>query len=107
MPRPVISIDECDAEPPLGVHAPKGRYACLAVTDHGVGIDSDDLPYVFEPFFTRTSEGEATGLGLAVVEGIAREHRGWASVHSERGVGRRFEVYLPVAAQARDAASLA
>ncbi|MET0341132.1 MAG: HAMP domain-containing sensor histidine kinase [Polyangiales bacterium] len=94
----VIGIDEREAEPPMGVHAPKGRYACLSVSDCGIGIDHDDLPRLFDPFFTRKSEGEGTGLGLAVVEGIAREHRGWVEVQSERGKGSRFEVLLPLQA---------
>jgi two-component system NtrC family sensor kinase len=90
-----VVVDELDAEPPTGVHAPSGRYARVTVVDGGVGIEPDDLPHLFEPFFTRKGEGEGTGLGLAVVEGIVREHRGWVAVHSERGRGSRFEVYLP------------
>jgi len=91
-----VRIDELETEPPTGVHGPRGRYARLAVRDHGEGIEADDLPHLFEPFFTRKSEGEGTGLGLAVVEGIAKDHRGWVEVQSEPGVGSRFEVYLPV-----------
>jgi signal transduction histidine kinase len=90
-----VVVDELDAEAPTGVHAPPGRYARVSVVDHGVGIDSDDLPHLFEPFFTRKKEGEGTGLGLAVVEGIVKEHKGWVQVHSERGRGSRFEVFLP------------
>ena len=93
-----IAVDELDVEPPTGVHAPKGRYARIAVTDYGVGIDEHDLPHLFEPFFTRKGEGEGTGLGLAVVEGIAREHRGWVAVRSTRGSGSTFELFLPTVA---------
>ncbi len=90
-----VTVDELEVHPPTGVHAPQGRYARIAVTDYGVGIDENDLPHLFEPFFTRKSEGEGTGLGLAVVEGIARDHRGWVSVRSTRGSGSTFEFFLP------------
>ena len=95
-----LNVEAREAEPPTGVHAPRGQYACIRVSDEGVGIDAEDLPHLFEPFFTRKSEGEGTGLGLAVVEGIAREHRGWVLVRSERGRGSEFEVYLPVSTAA-------
>jgi signal transduction histidine kinase len=67
----------------------------VTVIDSGIGIEPGDVPRLFEPFFTRKGEGEGTGLGLAVVEGIVREHKGWIVVHSERGRGSRFEVFLP------------
>jgi signal transduction histidine kinase len=91
-----VRIQALDVEPPTGVHAPVGRYACIAVIDTGVGIEEIDLPHLFEPFFTRKSEGEGTGLGLSVVEGIAKEHRGWVNVQSVRGQGSSFEMYLPM-----------
>jgi signal transduction histidine kinase len=91
--RVETSLDE--VVPPTGVHAKPGRYACIAVIDTGTGFDAADLPHLFEPFFTRKSEGEGTGLGLAVVEGIAKEHRGWVTAQSVRGRGSRFQIYLP------------
>jgi two-component system, NtrC family, sensor kinase len=96
-----IELAELEVDPPTGVHAPKGLYARIAVTDFGVGIDEQDIPHLFEPFFTRKGEGEGTGLGLAVVEGIARDHQGWVSVRSTRGSGSTFEFFLPSAAAAR------
>jgi two-component system NtrC family sensor kinase len=93
-----ITVDELEVEPPTGVHAPKGRYARIAVTDYGVGIEESDIPHLFEPFFTRKGEGEGTGLGLAVVEGIARDHHGWVSVRSARDSGSTFEFFLPTLA---------
>jgi two-component system NtrC family sensor kinase len=91
-----IALEELDdVQPPTGVHAPKGRYARIAITDYGVGIDEQDIPHLFEPFFTRKGEGEGTGLGLAVVEGIARDHEGWVTVHSARGKGSTFAFFLP------------
>jgi signal transduction histidine kinase len=91
-----VIVEAVDATPPTGVHAPAGRYARIAVVDDGVGIAAEDLPRLFDPFFTRKEVGEGTGLGLSVVEGIVRDHRGWVAVTSEVGRGSRFEVYLPV-----------
>jgi signal transduction histidine kinase len=91
-----VCIEARDMQPPTGVHAPSGRYASIAVIDTGVGIEDVDLPHLFEPFFTRKSEGEGTGLGLSVVEGIAKEHKGWVDVHSTRGEGSTFEIFLPL-----------
>lgn len=99
MPRggPVhVVVDALDAQPPTGVHAPAGRYARVSVIDRGSGIDASDLPHLFEPFFTRKEVGEGTGLGLSVVEGIVREHKGWVAVQSEPGSGSRFDVYFPL-----------
>lgn len=101
----VVEVDELDATPPVGVHGPSGRYARISVRDRGVGIEQSDLPRLFEPFFTRRSEDEGTGLGLAVVDGIMRDHRGFIDVQSARGEGSCFRVYLPIAADVSSAAS--
>ncbi|MFO0624904.1 MAG: ATP-binding protein [Polyangiales bacterium] len=91
-----VRVDALEATPPTGVHGPAGRYARLTVSDRGVGIPEEDLARLFEPFFTRRAEG--TGLGLAVVEGIVRDHQGWVAVRSSSEEGTRFEVYLPAIA---------
>lgn len=72
-----------------------GRYVCLAVTDTGRGIDETVVRHLFEPFFTTRSAG--TGLGLATVYEIVRDHGGAMNVESKLGQGSRFEAWLPVA----------
>ncbi len=72
-----------------------GRAACLLVSDSGCGIPLKVLPHIFEPFFTTKPEGKGTGLGLATVFGIVRQHSGWIEVESEPGRGTLFRVYFP------------
>jgi PAS domain S-box-containing protein len=76
---------------------PPGRYSVISVADSGIGISEDVRDHVFEPFFTTKERSEGTGMGLAMVYGIVKNHAGVIRVHSEVGVGTRFEVYLPVA----------
>jgi len=73
-------------------------YACLEVKDSGCGIAEKDIEKIFDPFFTRKFTGR--GLGLPVVLGILRAHRGIIAVESEPGLGSIFRVFLPVSAEA-------
>ena len=77
-----------------------GHYACLTVRDDGVGMDEATCSHLFEPFFTTKPVGEGTGLGLAVVHGIAAEHQAVIQVQSKFGEGTTFRVYFPEATSA-------
>lgn len=83
-------------DPSLPCAVPPGHYLCLTVKDRGHGIAAAHLDRIFDPFFTTKKTGAGMGLGLSVVHGIVKAHRGFITVDSERGKGTAFVVYLPV-----------
>ncbi|MEX1367789.1 MAG: ATP-binding protein [Nannocystaceae bacterium] len=79
-----------------------GSYIALSFVDTGMGIDPDTLGSIFEPFFTTKPRGQGTGLGLATVQAILRDHDGSIEVDSDVGKGTRFTVHLPSARAGRE-----
>jgi signal transduction histidine kinase len=97
-------IDEADRQKHPDAHP--GRFVCLSVSDNGSGIAKEHVPHLFEPFFTTKEVGKGTGLGLATVYGIVKQHEGWIEVDSEVGKGTTFHVFLPATAASAASAEL-
>ena len=91
-----LSSEELDSD--FTIHHPgiyPGRYLKLTVADSGCGIPPEFLERIFDPYFTTKDKGQGTGLGLAVVHGIAKSHGGTITVESEPAKGSIFNLFLP------------
>jgi len=81
----------------------RGDYAVLSVSDNGIGISQNDLNRIFEPFFTKKVMGRSgTGLGMSVVWGTVKDHKGYINVESAEGNGAVFSLFFPVTRRKSD-----
>ncbi len=103
-----VSLIELDSTyclaSPFDIQA--GQYLDIEVRDTGVGIPSENLHQIYEPFFTTREGGAGSGLGLAAVYGTVQQHNGAITVYSEEGNGTIFHIYLPLAVQEDDPAEV-
>ncbi|MBN1697741.1 MAG: PAS domain S-box protein [Spirochaetales bacterium] len=88
-----IRLDEefCISSPEIK----PGKYVLLRFADTGCGMDKETEKHIFEPFYTTREQGKGTGLGLATVYGIVKQHHGLIKVHSAKGRGTVFRIYFP------------
>jgi two-component system cell cycle sensor histidine kinase/response regulator CckA len=106
--RLTISTDVIEIDEEKARDSPERRpgvFVCLAMADTGEGMDPATLRRIFEPFFTTKDAEKGTGLGLATVFGIVKQHKGWLEVESMVGNGSTFRIFLPALPWSDDAES--
>jgi PAS domain S-box-containing protein len=91
----IAIVDLDDAHVQRHHEARAGKFVCISKSDTGCGIPPENISRIFEPFFTTKEIGKGTGLGLATVYGIIKQHQGWIEVESAVGKGTTFRLYLP------------
>jgi len=95
----ILDEDHCHTQPELT----PGKYVLLAVSDTGHGMDKTTLEHIFDPFFTTKEVGKGTGLGLAMVYGIVKNHHGHITCMSDPDEGTAFKIYFPAMEQLEEA----
>jgi PAS domain S-box-containing protein len=97
----IVDVDENHVQRHHEARA--GKFVCVSKSDTGCGIPPENISRIFEPFFTTKEIGKGTGLGLATVYGIVKQHQGWIEVESTLGKGTTFRIYLPFVGNAQPA----